>query len=170
MLNEGVDFIQIFEESIGGRPSQDYAINIQSAKEIAMLNGGEKGKEARLYFIECERKSKEVALHSFQIEDPIKRAERWIEEHKQKALLVQKVDNLKTVLDEQSQWGSIIKIAKHNKVKETVFNWRVLMAKSNELGYTPKTVPCPRFGTKKLYHVNVFRACYPQYNYDMAKE
>lgn len=41
---------------------KDYAISLSSAKEIAMLNGGDKGKQARLYFIECERKSKELSL------------------------------------------------------------------------------------------------------------
>ena len=37
MLEEGLDFIQINEQSTGGRPSIDYAINISSAKERAML-------------------------------------------------------------------------------------------------------------------------------------
>jgi anti-repressor protein len=56
MLDEGLDFIQIFEESTGGRPSKDYALSLSAAKEISMLNGGEKGKQARKYFIECEQK------------------------------------------------------------------------------------------------------------------
>lgn len=55
MLDEGIDFIQVYEESTGGRPSIDYAISLSAAKEISMLNGGEKGKKARLYFIECEK-------------------------------------------------------------------------------------------------------------------
>lgn len=56
MLIEGVDFIQVSEQSTGGRPSMDYVMTVGSAKEVAMVNGGEKGKEARLYFIECEKK------------------------------------------------------------------------------------------------------------------
>ena len=56
MLINGEDFTQIYGESNGGRPSIDYAISLSAAKEIAMLNGGEKGKQARTYFIECERK------------------------------------------------------------------------------------------------------------------
>jgi len=58
MLEEGTDFTQIFGESNGGRPSIDYAISINSAKEISMINGGEKGKQARKYFIECEKQLK----------------------------------------------------------------------------------------------------------------
>lgn len=34
----------------------DYALTISSAKEISMLQRTEKGKQARLYFIECEKK------------------------------------------------------------------------------------------------------------------
>ena len=60
MLEEGMDFIQIFEQSTGGRPSIDYAINISAAKEIAMLNGGDKGKQARKYFIEMEKIAKDL--------------------------------------------------------------------------------------------------------------
>ncbi len=55
MLEDNIDFIQISEQSNGGRPSIDYAIKLSAAKEIAMLNGGEKGKQARAYFLECEK-------------------------------------------------------------------------------------------------------------------
>lgn len=39
----------------GGRPSIEYALSIDCAKEISMLEGNEKGKQARRYFIECEK-------------------------------------------------------------------------------------------------------------------
>ena len=61
MLVDGVDFSCLETSNFAnGRDykSIDYAITLSSAKEIAMLNGGEKGKQARLYFIECERLSK----------------------------------------------------------------------------------------------------------------
>lgn len=57
MLVEGVDFIQLSELSTGGRPSIDYVMTLSAAKELAMVNGGDKGKEARLYFIECEKRA-----------------------------------------------------------------------------------------------------------------
>jgi anti-repressor protein len=41
--------------SLGGRPSKDYFLTIDAAKEISMLQRSKKGKEARKYFIECER-------------------------------------------------------------------------------------------------------------------
>lgn len=55
-FTEGTDFCSILSESTGGRPALDHQITIEMAKEIAMLQRTEKGKQARLYFIELERR------------------------------------------------------------------------------------------------------------------
>ena len=84
---------------------------------------------------------------------------------KQKAL--QQVDNLNTVLDNLLEWVSILKVSKFNKVSEKHFDWRVLKKKSEDLGYTIKKAESPRYGYQNLYHITVFKACYPEYNYKM---
>ena len=61
---ENIDYevIAIFGENpSGGRPKQEYIISIDMAKELSMVERNEKGKEARKYSIECEKKLKEVA-------------------------------------------------------------------------------------------------------------
>lgn len=55
-FDEGKDFITFLLESTGGRPSTDYALTLDMAKEISMLQRSEKGKTARQYFIACEKK------------------------------------------------------------------------------------------------------------------
>jgi phage anti-repressor protein len=55
-FSEGTDFIPYLEESTGGRPSEDHQITIDMAKEIAMLQRSEEGKQLRLYFIDLEKK------------------------------------------------------------------------------------------------------------------
>lgn len=54
-FDEGMDFVPIMEESTGGRPSIDYGLTLDSAKEISMIQRSEKGKIARMYFIKCEK-------------------------------------------------------------------------------------------------------------------
>ena len=49
------DFTTFLSESTGGRPSQDAQITVDMAKEIAMLQRTEKGKEVRKYFIQIEK-------------------------------------------------------------------------------------------------------------------
>lgn len=56
---EGTDFIPFSEESTGGRPTQDHALKIDMAKEISMIQRNEKGKQARQYFIEVEKRYKQ---------------------------------------------------------------------------------------------------------------
>lgn len=52
---EGVDFSSFLSESTGGRPSTDHILKLDMAKEIAMLQRTEKGKEVRQYFIQVEK-------------------------------------------------------------------------------------------------------------------
>ena len=55
-FTEGVDFRSFLNESTGGRPAQEHQLTIDMAKEICMLQRNEKGKQARQYFIELEKK------------------------------------------------------------------------------------------------------------------
>jgi phage anti-repressor protein len=55
---QGIDFI-VFQEILKnsmGRPRNDYLITLDMAKELSMVERTERGKQARRYFIECERR------------------------------------------------------------------------------------------------------------------
>ena len=64
-LVENVDYV-VFDffvkNSNGDRPQIEYALTIDAAKELSMVEGNEKGKQARRYFIACERIAKEKSL------------------------------------------------------------------------------------------------------------
>lgn len=54
-FTEGMDFRTFLSESTGGRPAQDAEITLDMAKELAMIQRNEKGKQARTYFIAAEK-------------------------------------------------------------------------------------------------------------------
>ena len=55
-FSEGTDFYsEMSKTSDGGRPSVDYQISIDMAKEICMIQRTEKGKEIRRYFLDLEK-------------------------------------------------------------------------------------------------------------------
>ena len=59
-FQEGQDFFLIFGKSTGGRPKKEYFLSLDMAKELAMLERNEKGKQARQYFIEVEKRFQAV--------------------------------------------------------------------------------------------------------------
>jgi len=54
-----VVFAEKNENSGRGRPSMEYHLTIDTAKHVAMMIGTDKGFEARDYFIECERQTRQ---------------------------------------------------------------------------------------------------------------
>lgn len=55
---ENIDYAKIGESINQYVIKYDYALTLDTAKEISMLQRSEKGKQARRYFIECEKKLK----------------------------------------------------------------------------------------------------------------
>lgn len=58
-----VDFTSFTEKSVkpqGGRPQTEYILTLDTAKEISMVQNNEKGKQARRYFIDVEKRHKKL--------------------------------------------------------------------------------------------------------------
>lgn len=97
---ENVDYVKIIDKSsrsnlTGGQGQINYFVSLNMAKELAMVERNAKGKEARLYFIECERVAKEATaklaalLPNF--EDPAAAARAWAAQYEERLRLENKV-------------------------------------------------------------------------------
>jgi len=63
-FTENVDYAGCKEfNTLANQELTDYALTLGCAKEISMIQRSEKGKQARQYFIECERRVKEQSAH-----------------------------------------------------------------------------------------------------------
>ncbi|WP_312752085.1 phage antirepressor KilAC domain-containing protein [Psychrobacter sanguinis] len=62
-FENGVDYLgcKVFN-TLARQELQDFYISIDMAKEISMIQRSEKGKQARQYFIECERRATQPAF------------------------------------------------------------------------------------------------------------
>jgi anti-repressor protein len=69
--------------SNGGKQTVvEHMLTLGMAKELCMIQRTPKGKQARQYFIECERRLMQVPRDSYMIADPYQRALAWAQEEK----------------------------------------------------------------------------------------
>ena len=62
---EGIDFSPLMAKSrkgVMGRPTNDYKLSVSFAKKLAMSSNTERGEQARIYFLMCEKKLAELAI------------------------------------------------------------------------------------------------------------
>lgn len=108
MSNFGLMFYEAETPDSYGRPRRTFYMNRDGFTLLAMGFTGKKALGFKLQYIEqfntMENQLKsQVALHSYMIADPIKRAEQWIVEQQEKMLLdvyiIKKSSSELTVLD-----------------------------------------------------------------------
>lgn len=64
-FEEGIDFLtKGLKSSQGGRRSEHIVLTIDCCKSLAMMAGTPKGREVRKYFLECERRLKELVAQA----------------------------------------------------------------------------------------------------------
>jgi anti-repressor protein len=161
---EGVDFYSKMSKTSpnGGRPSIDHDLTISMAKEICMIQRNERGKQARLYFIECEKRLKGINAPSYQIADPIARARAWIEEETKRQEQAKEITEMKpkaifadAVATSKSSIliGDLAKILKANGIEtgqKRLFSWL------RENGYLIKSGSSKNMPTQRAMELKLF--------------
>ena len=115
-FEEGTDFTSVLTSTVvnnGARkPIQDYALTIEMAKELSLLSRTDQGRKYRKYLISIEREYKlQTSPDSYMIENPVKRAEKWIAEQK---AAQDKVIKLETTIKKQDP-----KVEYHDHILKT---------------------------------------------------
>lgn len=94
-FTEGEDFSSFLSKSTGGRPKQDHVLKLDMAKEIAMIQRTDKGKEVRQYFIQVEKdfnSPEKIMARALKIADrKIIKLEATIEEQRPKVIFANAV-------------------------------------------------------------------------------
>ena len=135
-FEENIDYttMDIFvqrENSNLGNKKTEYILTLDMAKEISMLQRSEKGKQARKYFIQCEKKLKEVINKPMLPQDYLSALKALVASEEEKALMKPKVEYYENVL----QPNSIIKLLTVSEIaKDLGISAQNLNKKLNELG------------------------------------
>jgi anti-repressor protein len=94
--NEDFEVFPNFGENPqGGRPTKDYLLSMDMAKELSMLERNDRGKQARRYFIECEKKLRQVSKPAIDMSDPLVVARLFIEAEEARRAAVLEVTQTK---------------------------------------------------------------------------
>ncbi len=86
-FQENVDFVSTAVKVYRGHRI-DYAITIDMAKELSMLSRSDKGKQARMYFIQCEKNLQKQTLTLPNFNDPIAAARAWADSKERELLAI----------------------------------------------------------------------------------
>lgn len=90
--------------SNGGRPSLVYELSLSQAKQVLVRESKFVRKAVIAYIEKLETALQQASLPSYQINDPIQRAERWIEEQKSMKVLEDRVSEIEPLAKKYEQF------------------------------------------------------------------
>lgn len=162
-LIENVDYVtasENYETANGGYSTRtEYALTIQSAKEISMVEGNEKGKQARRYFIACEEEFNKplspseliLKLAQVNVEN-----ERKIKELEYKQLKLEStIEEIKQRTTTDLKRSTIVAYVSRNNIKLDVQRYGAMGRKASSLckkrGVEITKIPDIRWGNVSVF-------------------
>lgn len=178
-LVKGVDYeviAQMGKNPQGGRPQSEYLLTIDAAKELAMVEGNHKGKQARLYFIDVEKRLKAVKAEvdklvpaMSQAEIILASAQKLVQYEQQLTDHSQKLNQISTEVKDlnerigficgEEDFFTVLGYARMNNVKLNIKVAQKLgkyaTDLSNDATYPIKRISDSRWGYVNAYHKGV---------------
>ena len=167
-FEENIDYTPVkFVHPMNLQECTDYAISIDMAKELSMIQRTEKGKQARLYFIECEKKLKAIDNKAQLLLDIYNGGEKAIAASKklheiEAAPIKAELKEANIQLQKDKQWWSIKRVAIITNTSWKDYSWKKLKAASLETGHEVKKVFDANFGAVNAYHEDAWKEVYPE--------
>lgn len=127
-------FHKAVENLKGGRPLLEYALSLDLAKNISMLERNEKGNQIRKYFISCEKQLRQKQSHSLP-QTYLEALESLVESEKRNQALQERIEqdrpkvtfaNAVSGSDSSISIGQFAKILKQNGIetgRQRLFNY-----------------------------------------------
>jgi phage anti-repressor protein len=191
---DGLDYQALTEKKVTAQGNEveqtNYIISLDMAKEVAMVENNDKGKQARRYFIEVEKKA--VALQSAPapmtqeemllnvlttlqaqvaeqkaIAHEAIKTKAYISDKKVATALntasqaVKKVNRLEIELDRSQEYRTIKGMELRHKGYK--FDWRILKKQSQKMNIAIIPVFDQNYGEVKSYHKDVWESVYPNF-------
>ena len=153
-----------FVEQVSGTKHRiEYALTVDAAKELSMVEGNEKGKQARRYFIECERKLKESGNEALSPAEVILRlAQRNVDNERKMREIERKQERMQSEIEDIRQRtttdlgrSTIVAYVSRNNIKLDVKRFGAMGRKASTL-CKKRDIPVTKIHDVRWGQVSVF--------------
>ena len=161
-----VSFDEIVKREKGATVLTEYALTLECAKEISMLEGNAKGKQARQYFIEQDKKAQQLSKPLSTL-DLLELTIKGMRENSQELQEVKRdVLELKAKTMTRPDVYTIVGFATLNKMAVGLKQASSLGRKASDIckrrNLQTDKIPDPRFGEVKMYPREVLEEVFSQ--------
>ena len=158
-FNENVDWTKMSSEN----QLIEYVLSLDCAKEISMLQRTEKGKQARMYFIECEKQLNSNMAVLSEVQLLLKSVQLSVSNTKAIEVIEKKIASIeqKQLIEIKQDYFTILAFCKRNNIhlnfSEAIKKGKIATKLSKEKGLDLRQVDDEKFGYVNSYKYEILK-------------